>query len=287
MTQPKLAVTDLSTGDRYYDNGNGRKYKSVTSVLNMLPKQLFLVPWAAKVVAENACYIMDGIENGGGEDYLYPYFDEDECEFDFELMAEDLKNSWKWERDDAGGIGDEVHNSIDQLIEITKCKKSIVRDVFDAMVDEWGISSEAKKRVSHFVTFCEENDVVPVGNEFTVFNDSFGYAGTCDLAAWVNGEAMFIDFKTSRSVHPDTALQLTAYRNGEYVVGDNSAREVPFSDIDSVVGCVLHLKSKSAKLIEFDISDKPFNAFITLLDLSRIWGDDLSKTAIGKTVWEG
>ncbi len=50
-------------------------------------------------------------------------------------------------------------------------------------------------------------------NEQVVFSDKFGYAGTVDLIAEIDGEKWIIDFKTGQYIWPEYELQLSAYRN--------------------------------------------------------------------------
>jgi hypothetical protein len=48
--------------------------------------------------------------------------------------------------------------------------------------------------------------------EVTMWNESAGYAGTCDLIGAMNDEIWLLDWKTSKAVYADMALQLAAYR---------------------------------------------------------------------------
>lgn len=53
-----------------------------------------------------------------------------------------------------------------------------------------------------------------VGVERVVWDDQYGYAGRYDLLAVLRGDSgpALLDLKTSRSIYPEVALQLAAYR---------------------------------------------------------------------------
>ena len=71
-----------------------------------------------------------------------------------------------------------------------------------------------------------------VDAEFTVFGE--GYAGTADFLAVVDGRLVIGDYKTSKRLYPEVALQLAAIRHAEVIVKpDGASRPVP-----PVEGCV-------------------------------------------------
>lgn len=294
MTNPHRAFTNPSTGDRVYVGVNPEdQYVSVTSVLSALPKQQYLMPWAAKVVAETAQIVMESLAYGGGvgedeDPYMEPYYDLDSGELDIELLCLDLKNAWKWDRDGAGEQGDAVHDICEELMEWSQGDYEKASALFEMMRDKH--TTEVCNRVEGFLDFLRDNDVVPVSTEFTTYNDSHGYAGSCDLAAYVNGVPCFIDYKTSRNISNEIALQITAYSRGEYILTDDSGANMvmPFADEDEkdIRGYILHLQSTKARLIEVDISDEMFDAFLSLLLVKRLWLGTGEKEAVGEVVYD-
>ena len=75
--------------------------------------------------------------------------------------------------------------------------------------------------------------------EASVYNRTERYAGTLDAIADIPGLGrVLIDYKSSKGVYPETALQLAAYRHAEFI-GLPDGTEWPMPPVD---GCaVLHL----------------------------------------------
>lgn len=306
MTQPIHAAVD-DTGQRIYFNDKKKKFFSVTRLLSeTLPKQMFLVPWAAKVVAECAVELMMDLWDLGTGVYeteplpnwlLRATYQNDE-DIEWELIEKDLKQAWKWQRDDAGELGDEVHNAADEMLKVSKGKPHI----FDAlMMSHWTmilegqgtISKSAFQRLQHLQKFLHKHNVVVVETEFTVFNEALGYAGSCDLAAYVDGVPHIIDIKTSRDVHDETALQITAYARGEYVLTDDGVRDtMPFSDdIDDderhlIRGGILHLTPKACLFIEVDTTDEMYDCLNALCLVKSLWVDNGRKEALCEVLYD-
>lgn len=66
-----------------------------------------------------------------------------------------------------------------------------------------------------FLKWIKELDITIVENEKTVFSEKYGYAGTLDLLVRINGnkETTLVDVKTGKDIYPESALQVSAYRN--------------------------------------------------------------------------
>lgn len=280
MTQPILAETDVNTGERFYKNGEGKRNYGVTSVLGVLSKP-YLLSWAGKVVAEVAVEIMVEPER-----YLYPYYDDEEDDYDWELLADDLKKAHEWERDGAGSLGDEVHDAVEQVMSISKGKPDIAK----ALIDEMELSAEARKRLGNFVVFLEDNDVRPIDLECSIYNDTYGYAGSTDAVLMLNGKPTFADWKTSKQLDKTMALQLSAYSRGEYkaVMGDDGHIEkypMPIEYTHDTQAVIIHITPTEVKVVPVDIGDDVFNCFLKVLSIKREWYDGCSKEAVGKPMY--
>lgn len=292
MTNPSRATTDINTGERVYTGLDPkRRYYGVTSVLGSLPKQMFLVPWAAKVVAEVAAEVAaDYWYNKANSNTLdmYETIEEDgEYEFDIEAYANDLKHVWEWERDQAGEVGDEVHEAAEYILKESRGVANIAEALLDTRRGELG--DGAFTRLSHLVSFLRSNQVRVENVEFTVYNDTEGYAGSCDLAAWVNGVPYILDIKTGKDVHEDVALQLTAYSRGEYILGDADKRlDMPFQgvELDTVHAAVLHLRPTFCKMVDMACDEEMFDCFKSLILVKRLWMDGGAKEAKGKVIYD-
>jgi hypothetical protein len=295
MTSPVRAFTDTETGDRLYPRLDGGNSKSVTSILGVMPKQMYLVPWSAKVVAEVAVEIMQDlflsrVGDTQDENYLKPFYDETEDDYDWEDVAEYLKKVPTNERDDAGGLGDKVHDTANLILRSSKGNAAIAEAIFTDMVEKHEIDDSVADRIAHLITFLQDNEVKVVADEFTVYNDKYSYAGSCDVAMYINGEPYIIDLKTNKTLGSDIALQITAYAHGEYVVDDDGSKnEMPFSAPEGlttdVKGGILHLQATQCRLVEVSISDEMFDCFLAFHLTKQLWFDRYSKTAMGSVLY--
>jgi len=86
---------------------------------------------------------------------------------------------------------------------------------------EWsqlGCPTTEDERVRNAVAALDllrrERGLVPAGAECFVWSREYGFAGTCDLAAWVDDDHAAVDlydWKTSGALYPEVWLQLAAY----------------------------------------------------------------------------
>lgn len=86
-----------------------------------------------------------------------------------------------------------------------------------------------------------------------------GYAGTFDAIARIAGETWMLDYKTSKGVYAETALQLAAYAAADFIgrPGDPKRYEIPKVDQYGVV----HIRPEGAELVPYDVTGA-FDAFL-------------------------
>lgn len=175
MTTPVLAENVKGKG-RHYRSPDGELLPSVTNVLSVINKPA-LPRWAAKVVAEQAVAMRDSL----------PKLDEAE--------AIDMLKGSPWRSSGrAADRGTTVHAYLEAKLE---------------GLDPKEISGEAARYRKAADQFLAEWAPQPVAIELTVFGD--GYAGTGDLWATLNnGATAVLDYKTSKAIYPEAALQLAA-----------------------------------------------------------------------------
>lgn len=165
------------------DDGEPVLVPSVTQILKVIDKPA-LPRWAAKMVCEHL------------QGALKPGEALDEVQIG-NLLKEAKAAPWR-RADDAANIGTIVHS----------------------FAEEWAlgnrppppINKEARNAADAFVAWWESNDVKPLFTERKIYCRSYGYAGTVDLIAEVNGEHIIADFKTSTGIWPEYRLQLAAYQ---------------------------------------------------------------------------
>ena len=161
------------------------KYRRVTTVLGGMPKPA-LKYWAAAEVAKYAWERREAL-----------------ALMDKAGAIKALKGA-PWEnRDQAGVRGTHVHDALD--------------DYHKGKVYHEGLNKEETEMVNNTIRLLQNRNATPLGSEVIVYNKTLNYAGTFDL--WDIGRGPWIcDYKTSKGIYPNNALQLTAYQNAEFAV---------------------------------------------------------------------
>lgn len=128
--------------------------------------------------------------------------------------------------------------------------------------------------------------------EASVYNRAEAYAGTLDAIADIPGLGrVLIDYKSSKGIYAETALQLAMYRFAEFV-GLPDGTEWPMPEVD---GCaVLHLPAEPAgweatledpgyALVPVIADSQVFTAAKYVREVFR-WAEETSKGVIGQAI---
>ena len=191
MTTPALAQNVKGKG-RHYQAPDGELVPSITNVLGVLNKPA-LPRWAAKMVAEQAVAMRDSL----------PKLDEAE--------AIDMLKGAPWRSSGrAADRGTTIHAYLETRLQGLEPKE---------------ISGEAARFRKAADAFLDEWTPEPLHLEMTVFGD--GYAGTGDLWATLNnGAVAVLDYKTSKAIYPEAALQLAALAHATTTPDGDAAPKV-------------------------------------------------------------
>lgn len=204
MTTPALAQNIRGKGRHYEHPDTGEFVPSVTNAIGVLDKPA-LPRWSAKMVAQAAWKMRHSLVEMG----------EDEC-------IDVLKGS-PWRKSTrAADRGTSIHDYLD-----TYAAKGA--DAAEALTED--MTREAKDYLPAARSFLTEWSPEFVHNEFTVFGE--GYAGTGDFIARMGGTLVLGDYKTSKAIYPEVALQLAALRYASQIVTPDGLAPMP--DVD---GCV-------------------------------------------------
>lgn len=222
------------TGHSYYDvdeHGHEHKLDGVTTLLrDGIPKG-GLTSWAAEQAATYA------IEHW---DELAP----------LPLLERGKEIQWAWqrERDRLAIRGQEIHALAERLTH----------------GEEVDVPDELEAHVEQCIKFLDQYKVRPVVTETVVVNRSIGYAGTLDLVADLAGPRAggryLIDWKTGRSVYPETALQLAAYAHAEHYVTLDGA-ERPVAELGIQRGLMVHLRADDFDVYPMRIDELAYRVF--------------------------
>jgi len=112
----------------------------------------------------------------------------------------------------AGDKGSKVHYAITQLL---KAKSVRMDDKFsnpDTGKDE-ELTLEEYECILSFADWYNEVKPEIINNEFVVWNNDVGYAGTVDIICKIGEDTFIIDLKTSQNIYPSHEIQLSAYKH--------------------------------------------------------------------------
>ena len=170
----------------------------------------------------------------------------------------------------ASDIGTQVHHLIEwklrvSLGEVVGPEPRVVDDAQWAFMawEDWARAVNLKPR------FIEQ----------TVFSRTYGYAGTMDLFAEVNGETRLIDFKTGKAIYAEAYLQNVAYQVALREMGHDHAAG----------GLIVRLPKNQADPA-FEVAEVPpvdglFSTFLAVKEVWKWWyAQDEAYRAKRKTV---
>jgi hypothetical protein len=192
--------TDTKSG-RFYDSG-GRKLPSVTTILGALAKPA-LIGWAAKeerraVIASSYAVYEETVSSGGGTPVDFATWEQD-----VNLMLGPQKAHQKLMRE-AAEIGTDVHAYIEATLR---------RELHpDEPLPEDPTHLKVQECIDKWWDWRQETNLKPVAIEKRVASQDYGFAGSLDLLAEVDGELAVIDFKTGKAIYAEAYLQNIAYR---------------------------------------------------------------------------
>lgn len=227
----------LRDSTHMYSWNDGPKVPGVTSVMKMLDKSGPLVGWAKRETAACAVRNLDMlaqmVTNGGPESAIRW-----------------LKDIPGYQRDKAADLGTSVH----------AIAEAIARGDDPAITELERPFIESYRR-----DFLERYQPTFKQVEFMVYSERHLYGGTADVACVIDGELWLLDYKTSKNVYSETALQLAALRNGDFLgrPGDPTKYAVPQARRFGVV----HVRPEAAQLIEYRVTKEDFEAFLACRQL--------------------
>jgi len=231
MSTPALAHNVRGRGRHYTHPVDGQDVPSITNVIGVLSKDA-LPRWAAKMVAEQAWKMRHSLD-GLGEDEAVDV-----------LKGSPWRNSGR-----AANRGTSVHDYLEAAAN------------GDPLPTLEGDAARYQKAADEFLSKWEPTFH---RTECTVFGD--GYAGTADFIATIGGRFLLGDYKTSKALYPEIALQLAAIRYADSMVAvDGDIELTPIYD-----GCVgVLLTPDGVQVREIDAGPDAYKAFMACLEAWR------------------
>jgi hypothetical protein len=176
MTTPALAEHVRGKG-RHYRTPEDELVPSVTNVIGILDKPA-LPRWAAKMVAERAMHMKHSLSGMSDNEVV------------------DVLKGAPWSKSSrAADRGTDIHAYLEaRLNGLEPEELSEDAEPYRAAADDWFDSVGASFE--------------DVRTEVTLFHPN--YAGTTDLIGTLDGRINIVDFKTSKAIYDEAALQLSA-----------------------------------------------------------------------------
>jgi hypothetical protein len=253
----------------------------VTTIIGALDKPALLY-WAAEQSAEAAVTIAKSLPSRIEED------GRDEV---VKWLRDARFRKPKGQRS-ATQLGTDVHDPLEQLALTGKFP-----DVDD----------EVRPFIEQADRWMQKFQPVYEAAEMTIYNPTYGYAGTLDAIAVIDGVRFLIDYKSTRksidsrgkptTPYPEqVGLQLAAYRYGEYAAAWRPRRyeyqkrryyllgmterenAQPVPEVD---GClVLHITPEHCEAFPINANEDAYQAFLYTLEAFR-WVNQTSKHIMG------
>lgn len=244
MTAPPLAITQPDGSRKYVHPVTGEVCPSVTSILKVISRPA-LDGWAARLTAK---YAVDNWQ--------------ELSEADPAERLETLKHVHENERQVKADRGSLVHDMADMwakgssMIHVTKSTEGFM---------------------TQFYGFLADVNPEYLESEATCWNRTYGYAGTLDFVAKIDGEVVLVDIKTSPRCYPEHGLQLAALSHCEFVIEpDGTEREMPRITRHAL----LNLRPRSWKLIPVWEMEANYSAFLSARKIHH-WLSETAPSVLG------
>ncbi|ADG96525.1 hypothetical protein Srot_0032 [Segniliparus rotundus DSM 44985] len=239
----------IEKGRNHFYELDGERVDGVTTILSGGIPKAALMPWALKTAAQFAVENWDELCGLG----------------QFERVDQIKKAPWR-ERDEAANRGSEVHRLAERLMR----------------GEEVTVPATLSGHVRSCVDFLDEWQPVPVLLECPVASRAERYAGTLDAVVDIPGEGRcLIDFKTSRSgVHPETGLQLAAYRHADFALAGGEEVAMGGLGVERAFG--VWLRPDGYSVHELRAGAEEFAVFLSAARIAR-WAKT-SKQVVGEAL---
>lgn len=163
--------------------------QGVTGVCGVINKPA-LIPWAVKTCET---FLLNNLEPGKAYD-----------EVEIAEIASEMKKQHRKQTSSAATIGTLAHNYIEGVI---KHKLGIWDNPPKKPANELALNA-----ISAYAKFSKKYEIEYHASEPKVYSKLYGYAGTLDIDATINGKRCIVDLKTSSGIYPEMWLQTAAYQ---------------------------------------------------------------------------
>lgn len=302
-----MTLTEAAVGQEAVDVTKPEQgddtFWSVTTIIGALDKPALLY-WAAEETAKAAVAVAGSLRSR---------IDEDGPEATVKWLR-DARFRRPKDKLSAAALGTVVHALCEsyaltgvkpdgEAIEATIAHELGQRADPEVIAAEGCVAAAMLERFDEFLSDYSPNYTA---TEVTVYSPTYGYAGTADFFATIDGVPLIGDYKTSResydargnakAPYPEVALQLAAYRHAEmaavwrprryehfrrrYYLLSQAEQDQAIAVPDVEGGIVLHLSPERYALHPVRCDGEIHQAFLFVQEAAR-WAFQTSKTVIG------
>jgi hypothetical protein len=174
---------------------------SVTGIIGMKDKSGALVHWATEQFAEKMKAMIDDAE----PEYLQPDL--------LKALVDVAKDTWRVSKQQAADIGTVAHGVFEDVLAGKDVKLPLHFDANMSRNFTQDMADQANNAIEAGLQFIREHDITVVQAEAVRWSPTYGYIGTGDLIAYIDGKLAVADWKTSKRLYPTVRLQLSAYKH--------------------------------------------------------------------------
>lgn len=198
-------------------------------------------------------------------------------------------------------LGQDVHACCEMYVVTGK------RPALGTPLPNGTLDAEVDPYIDSFELWLDRFQPEYIAAEVTVYNEQFGYAGTADGYAVVQGTPVIIDYKSAKDSFDargnrkkpwtDVAMQLAGYRHApkaavwrarrfenygrRYYLLNADERELAVDTPAVEGGLVIHLTPQHCDIYPVDCGDAVFDAFLYAIEGAR-WTSVTSKRVLGQ-----
>lgn len=177
---------------------------SVTSIISCLDKSGALVPWAVRCMTDRVKELVASAPEALGKEELFGILDA-------------AQETWRQVKDQSADIGSLVHRVLEQeLLARAGLAAAPTLPVVASPLLAPNLSEEmvgqANRSIGAGIAFFDQHHIEVVQAEAPRWSPTYGFIGTGDLIARVDGELTVLDWKTGKRLYPTVFLQLAAYQ---------------------------------------------------------------------------
>jgi hypothetical protein len=273
-------------------NPEDKRFYSVTTILKSVGSDEGLIYWAADETAKAAVNSRKTLE---------ALLEDEGPEAAIAWLREARYRGKKGERS-ATSLGSAVHACAEYYV-VTGTRPPMGM----ALGDKLGVvDAELTPYIDCFELFLDKFQPEFTAAEVAVYNATYGYAGTADGWATIQGVPVILDYKSSKKSEdtkgrrkkprPEVALQLAAYANAEFAavwrarrLEKYSSRYYLLNDQERALaapvpetqgGIVVHITDRHLDVYPVEVGQDIYEQFLYCIESAR-WDNEMSRKVLG------